>query len=111
MKVFNSHASALDSLLSREVGQSDANLRELGRALYSPFRAHVAKYAHWESALLASEARSRLAPPVSKDLIDELRNVSQLVSRMATVFSEASKRCCDVTEGESDTEREDKRLA
>lgn len=81
------------------VGQSDANLRELAMVLFSPFKAHVAKYGSYESNLLAAELTGANATPVSKDIIDELRNVALSVQRLVAVFQEASKRCCDLTEG------------
>ncbi len=80
--------------------QSDATVRDLARALHSPFRPHVARYAQYESALLRQELAPYCAASASKDLIDELRACAVSVAKVAAVVEGASKRCCDVTEGE-----------
>jgi hypothetical protein len=35
----------------------------------------------------------------SKDIIDELKNVSSSVAKVVASFENASKRCCQLTEG------------
>ena len=65
--------------------------------LFSPFRTHVSKYGSYEANLLGAELTG--STPISKDIIDELRNVSLSVQRLVATFTEASKRCCDLTEG------------
>ena len=35
-----------------------------------------------------------------QDILDELRNVSLSVPKFAAVIAEASKRCCELTEGQ-----------
>ena len=73
------------------------NLRELGKALFQPFRTHVKEYGKYQSNILLSELVSNAQP--SKDLIDELRNISISVPKLVQSFAEASKQCCDLTEG------------
>ena len=84
-------------LINLADNQGDANLRELARSLYSPFKPYVSKYGEYESALLLQDLVNNTQ--TSKDLIDELRNVSQSVNKVVTSFGNASKRCCDLTEG------------
>ncbi len=60
----------------------------------------MARYAQYESALLRQELAPYCAASASKDLIDELRACAVSVAKVAAVVEGASKRCCDVTEGE-----------
>ncbi len=82
-----------------ESNQSDATVRELAKAIYCAFRPHVSRYGHYESAHLRQELSAHSAPAASRDLIDELRAVAVSVPKVAAIFAEASKRCCDLTQG------------
>ena len=42
----------------------------------------------------------------SKDIIDELKNVAASVTKVVAGFENASKRCCDLTEGRTRFEYE-----
>lgn len=74
-------------------------LRDLCKYFFAPFKTHVAKYSQYESSLLLSHLVE--STQTSKDIIDELRNVSNSVPKLVASFTAASKRCCDLTEGMS----------
>ena len=97
---FKSHADSVDKVLCKSDGsvtQSDAALRELAKVFYAPFKTHTAKYGDREKQLLLAELSA--GSTTSKDIIDELRNVSTSVPKLVGLFKEASRRCCDLTEG------------
>jgi hypothetical protein len=100
-KCFNAHADSIDKLLVQGgnggLTQCDASLRELAKVFFAPFRSHVAKYGEREQKLLLADITSGTA--TSKDILDELRNVSVSVNKLVASFKDASKRCCDMTEG------------
>lgn len=81
-------------------GRLNAGLRELAKLLYSPFKAsYIGKYGDMENKYLTAELQ-KTCPPVSKDIVDELRNVGSSVLKFMAVLSGASNRCFDFTEGE-----------
>jgi hypothetical protein len=92
----NSHAETMSGLLCTSANQSRGEVRELARTLFAPFRSYVAAYGQMESSQLLSELVSTTV--TSKDIIDELRNISLSVSKMVLMFSSAAKRCCTLTE-------------
>ncbi|XP_059098482.1 conserved oligomeric Golgi complex subunit 7-like [Tigriopus californicus] len=89
------HCRFLEELLGQ--GENDASSRELGQLLFQPFKLHTAKYGQYEATRLQLELESNTQ--TSKDIIDELRNVTGSVNKLMEAFTEASRRCCDLTEG------------
>ena len=57
----------------------------------------VARYGELEREILIGEIV--IGPVSSKDILDELRSLSQSVPKLVNSFKEASKRCCQLTEG------------
>jgi len=99
-KTFNAHSNNVDKILMRgkpEPAQNDASLRELAKIFFSPFMSHVARYGERERVILIAEIST--AHVSSKDILDELRNCAISVSKLVRSFREASKRCCQLTEG------------
>ncbi len=78
---------------------SSAAPRELAKALYAPFKPHVARYGRYEAARLKSEISEAAPTSSSKDILDEMRGISVGVPKVASIFERASKRCCKLTEG------------
>lgn len=122
-KNFNTHSNNVDKILMAgkpEPAQSDASLRELAKVFFSPFKSHVrnaqydlrnfvyskrvaklnlqvARYGDRERVILIAEIST--ASLSSKDILDELRNCALSVTKLVKSFKEASKRCCQLTEG------------
>ena len=103
-KLFNLHAQDIDKLIlppdenSSSNARLNARLREFARLLYQCFKPSISKYVDMEKSVLAMEIKLSGIQP-SKDIVDELRNVSGSVPKLLEILKIAAKRCLELTEG------------
>jgi len=75
--------------------------RELAKSLHSPFAAAAVDYGRYEAARTRKALSTSVLAHPSKDMLDELRNLTSGIQKIVMSFKEASKRCCALTEGDS----------
>ena len=101
---FNLHVQGVDKLMLPDSkvaglnGRLNARLRDLARLVYQCFKPYVAKYPAIEKSVLAREIKFA-GVQTSKDIVDELRNVSGSVPKLIEILRLSAKRCFDLTEG------------
>jgi len=78
-------------------GASEGNLVELGKAVYKPFRAPVARYGDMEGRALQGEVGGWSTS--GKDTIEEVHSLVSCVARLAQVVEAAATRCSTLTSG------------
>lgn len=72
-------------------------LLSLAQSVYSPYVAHVSKYAHYEQAYLLQQLTGLECSKT--DLMDTVQSLSQSIPRAISIALEANKRCLSFTEG------------
>ena len=102
---FNLHVRKVDELVNPYVaadltvnGRLNAKLREFARLIYQCFKPYIMKYPDLEKSVLSNEIKIS-TPQTSKDIVDELRNVSGSVAKLIEILRSAAKRCFSITEG------------
>ena len=101
---FNIHVEGIDNIMlpaSDNIslnGRLNARLRDFARLVYQCFKPYVAKYIDIEKSILAAEIKF-VGVQTSKDIVDELRNVSGSIPKLIEILRLAAKRCFDLTEG------------
>ena len=104
-KEVNSHVQDIDALVlppnnenTGFSGRINARLRDFARLIYQCFKIFVAKYPDIEKSVLTAELKFT-GIQTSKDIVDELRNVSGSVPKLTECLRLAARRCFDLTEG------------
>jgi len=87
-------ATSLTDLLA---GASEQDMKEVGKALYKPFKAPVSRYGDLEAKALISEVASWSTG--GKDTIEEIHSLVSCVARIGASVESASKRCTALTQG------------
>jgi len=87
-------ATSLTDLLA---GASEQDMKEVGKALYKPFKAPVSRYGDLEAKTLISEVASWSTG--GKDTIEEIHSLVSCVARIGASVESASKRCTALTQG------------
>ena len=87
-------ATSLTDLLT---GASEQDMKEVGKALYKPFKAPVSRYGDLEAKALISEVASWSTG--GKDTIEEIHSLVSCVARIGASVESASKRCTALTQG------------
>merc|ERR1712013_86341 len=87
-------ATSLTDLLA---GASEQDMKEVGKALYKPFKAPVSRYGDLEAKTLISEVASWSTG--GKDMIEEIHSLVSCVARIGASVESASKRCTALTQG------------
>ena len=102
---FNIHVRKVDELINPCVaadltsdGRLNARLRDFARLIYQCFKPYIMKYPDLEKSVLSTEIKTS-TPQTSKDIVDELRNVSGSVAKLIEILRAAAKRCFSITEG------------
>merc|ERR1712130_105906 len=90
----DSFATNLSDLL---VGASESDLKEVGKAVYKPFRGPISKYGELEAKALISEVTSWNTG--GKDTIEEIHSLVSCVARLGASVESASRRCRALTQG------------
>ena len=87
-------ATSLTDLLA---GASEQDMKEVGKALYKPFKAPVSRYGELEAKTLISEVASWSTG--GKDTIEEIHSLVSCVARIGASVESAGKRCTALTQG------------
>lgn len=72
-------------------------LLSLAQSVYSPYVAHVSKYAHYEQTYLLQQLT--VLECSKTDLMDTVQSLGQSIPRAISIAIEANKRCLLFTEG------------
>lgn len=90
---FNLFLIHLDSSLDSTSPKIQTKLRELSKVIYIPFKSILDKFQAMESFHLKVEVNT------SKDILDELRLISNSIPKVIQKLNESIERCFQLTEG------------
>jgi len=76
---------------------TEKDCRDLGKAVYNPYKQFVNNYRHIQSQALNKEMESWTTG--GKDTIEEIHNLSSCVAKLVQMYSNAATRCTAITKG------------